>query len=200
MNQQPVGSSGQNTPVGADAAMVKREGLMPETSTPLPNSQPIGRKWFAVSFADFRRRLHLLRWLIPASLMFLVVLYEFGPTRLVHDQLGFTYHALLDTAIFGTFGPILAFVLLTFLERWLEERETSDLQAQIVAKAREEVEKSRQLNDNAVQVLFSAGALIATLKAELPDLPPETTAQINITEQALNEAVQDLRTHLLESG
>lgn len=179
---------------------------MPESTTHSSGSQPIGRKilarkGFALSFADFRHWLHLLRWLVPASLVLLVVLYEFGPTRLVHDHLGFTYHALLDTAVFGTFGPILAFVLLTFLERWLEERETSDLQARIVAKAREDIDRSRQLNDNAVQILFSAGALIATLKAELPpDLPPETVAQIDITEQALNEAVQDLRTHLLESG
>jgi hypothetical protein len=180
--------------------MVKTEALMPETSTPLTNGQAIGRRWSVVSFADRRHRLHLLKWLIPASLVFLVVLYEFGPTRLVHDHLGFTYHALLDTAIFGTFGPILAFVLLTFHERWLEERETSDLQAQIVAKAREEAERGRQLNDNAVQVLFAAGTLIATLKTELPDLPSETAAQINITEQALDEAVQELRTHLLESG
>ncbi len=146
----------------------------------------------------FRQRLGLLKWLIPAGLMLLVMGYYLGPARWLYDGLGFTYNILADLLIFGTVGPALAFVLLYFLERWLEERDTSDLQAQILAQAREDAQKSRQLNDDALQILFAAGTLIDSLKSSHPDLPPETAVKIEAMEQALDQAMQQLRAHLLK--
>jgi len=147
---------------------------------------------------DLRGNLHTLKWAIPLALALLVAGYEMLPAIWIHDAWGVGFHALLDMFLFGTIGPAIVYVLLNFLERWLEERETSDLQAQILQRAREDAHHSRQLNDDAVQVLFSASALIESLKANHSELPPDAITHIEITEQALDKAIRDLRAHLLD--
>ncbi len=133
--------------------------------------------------ATFRSRLRLLRWLVPVSLAILVIAYEFGPARWIYNGLGFPYHLLADILVFGTIGPIVVFGLLDLLWRWLDERDTSDYQAQLLAQAREDADRSRQLTDDALQALFSVGTLLSMCKSDCPDLPPEKIADIETTEQ-----------------
>jgi signal transduction histidine kinase len=146
---------------------------------------------------SFHSQIRLWRWLIPVGLVVLVVFYEIGPSRWIYERLGFTTHLTVEVLVFGTVGPALAFAVLVLLGRWLDERDTSDFQAQLLARARNEVESSRQLNDDALQILFSAGTLFSTFKNDVPEVPPETAAELEAAEQALNEAIQRLRAHLL---
>ncbi len=148
------------------------------------------------SASAFRRRLGLLKWLAPASLVFLVVVYELGPSRWIHNRLGADYHFVVEILVYGTAGPALAFLVLHLLDQWLQERETTELQALVLAHARERVRISRELNDDALQILFAASTLLATLKTAASDLPPETAAALRETEQALSNAIQQLRDHL----
>ena len=148
---------------------------------------------------NMRQRLPTLRWLVPLALILLVTLYEVGPARWIYRQLGFTYHTLSDIIMFGTIGPILAYLGLTFVARWLEEKETADLQAAVLAQARADASASRQLSDDAVQVLFASGTLLELVKEACPDIPEETAVQLNTMEQALNSAIHRLRTHLLQA-
>jgi hypothetical protein len=156
------------------------------------------RKRMTSFLAGLRIRLGLLKWLIPTGLVLLVIAYEFGLAYRIYDSLGFPFHLLADVLIFGTVGPVLTFAALHFLERWLEERETSDLQAQILARTREDAENGRQLNDDALQVLFAAGALISVLKSSHANLPPEAVAQLQKTDEMLDRTTQQLRSRLLD--
>jgi hypothetical protein len=149
------------------------------------------------SMTGLRQRFELLKWVIPLALVLLVVVYQSGPAYWIHHALGYTYHLLIETLLFAAVGPLLVFMLLNFMERWLEERDTSDLQAQMLAQLRRDMQKSRQLNDHALQVLFAAGAVVTTLKLAQPSLSAESTAQAEQLEVALNEAVERLRSHLL---
>jgi len=144
-----------------------------------------------------RRRLGLLQWLVPAGLLLLVVAYEVGPSRWIHDRMGDTYHFVAEILVYGTIGPVLAFILLDFLGRWLEERETSDLQAQVLARAREQARLHRQLSDDTLQALFAVSLRLTTLESNWPDLPPEAAAQLRETQAALNQAIQRLHTRLM---
>ena len=146
----------------------------------------------ALSLVTVRERLHLLRWLVPLGLILLVLLYEAGPARWT-AEMGRPYHVLLEIFLFALVGPTLAFLFLDFTQRWLEERETSDLQAQVVAKAQADAGRSRELCDDALQALFSAGTIIASLKV---DLPAEERQMVETAEEALNETVRELRDHL----
>lgn len=146
---------------------------------------------------SFRRQLRIVRWLIPIGLVMLVVAYELGPSRWVYESLGFASHLLAEIFLFGTVGPLLAFVLLELLGRWLDEKETADFQASLLANANEKELKVRQLNDDTIQVLFATSLLISTIKADGSDLPRNTLVQIENTEQALDEVIQRLRSHLL---
>ena len=143
-------------------------------------------------------RLRRWRWLLPLGLILLVAFYEIGPARWIYGRFGFAYHIVADIIIFGTIGPTLLFLTLNFISRWLEERETSDLQAKLLAQSQQEAHHSRQLNDDAVQILFAASVLIDSLKSSHASLPPDTTEQIETMEKSLQQAIEQLRAHLLD--
>ena len=155
---------------------------------------PVRERW--LSHVAFRRRFRLLQKLIPAALVLLVVVYEIGPARWIHHVLGEDHHFVAEILVYGTVGPALAFLLLDFVGRWLDERDTAELQAQVLAHARESERISRELSDEALQTLFAASALLASFKSTLPEIPPETAAALRDTEQALGQAIQKLRDHL----
>jgi hypothetical protein len=137
-----------------------------------------------------------VRWLAPVSLVIVVIAYEVGPARWIYNGLGFPYHLLAEILVFGTIGPIVVFLLLDLRWRWLDERDTSDYQAQLLTQARKDADRSRQLTDDALQALFSVGTLLSICKSDCPDLPPEKIGDIETTEQALATAIQRLRSHL----
>ena len=144
-----------------------------------------------------RQSVGLLKWIIPVGLMILVAGYEFGPARWIYAQGGVVSEFVADVLIFGTVGPVLAFFALSALEQWFEERETSDLQAEILALARKDAERSRQLNDDAIQVLFAASALISSLQSVQAEISVDYVTQLRNTETALDGAIRNLRLHLL---
>jgi hypothetical protein len=147
--------------------------------------------------AGFRQRLGLLRWLIPFGMVFLVIVYEVGPSRWVYERLGFAYHLAAEIVLFGTVGPVLVFVLLELLGRWIDEKETADFQANLLANAQMKELEARQINDDTIQVLFATSLLITNFKTDQTDLPPSTAIQIEVTEQALHDAMQRLRSHIM---
>ena len=144
-----------------------------------------------------RQRLMLLKWAMPLALFLIVVIFELGPSRWIHDDIGDAYHFLAEIVIYGSIGPSLAFAFLHFLGRWLEERETSDLQALILARTRQQAEMGHQLSDKVLQDLFAASALLASLEAHASELPPDAQAQFHQAQATLNQTVQQLRVYLL---
>ena len=154
--------------------------------------------WINSDAASRSLVLQRLNWLFPLSLFVLVVVYQVGPARWIHAQLGHRYHLLSEIIVYGTAGPLLAFMLLHLFRRWLEERDTSDLQSQLLERAREEAKQDRELNDDALQVLFAAGAMFDALKAAHPSLDETMLLEIETTEEALQTAVQRLRSRLLD--
>ncbi len=144
-----------------------------------------------------RQRVGLLKWLIPVGLMFLVAVYELGPAQWIYARFGIKSLIVADVLIFGTVGPVLAFFALSLLEQWFEERETSDLQAEILALTRKDLERSRRLNDDAIQVLFAAWAMISSLQSVQAEIPVEYVTQLRNIETALDGAIRNLRLHLL---
>lgn len=148
------------------------------------------------SLHPIRTNLHLWRWLVPLLLALMVIGYELLISRWLYQHAGYQTHLLVDTLLFGTVGPLLVFIVLYFVDRWQQERQTSDLQAQMMTNLRDDVTRCRDLNDEAVQVLFSTHALIEAIK---PDLPPASLQAIERTEAAIDHHIRRLRHHLLES-
>ncbi len=146
-----------------------------------------------------RRRLGLLKWLLPAGLLFIVVAYEIGPAQWIKRNIGDTYDFWSEIVVYGSIGPLLAFALLHFLGRWLEERETSDLQALVLAQARQQAELGHQLSDDVLQSLFAVSTLLASLEAHASELPPDAQVQLRKAQATLNQTVQQLHAYLQES-
>ena len=144
------------------------------------------------ALAVLRRRLHWLRWLRPAGLAALVIAYELGPAHWIHTRLGDNWYFVAEIVVYGTFGPGLAWLLLHFLDRWLEERETTEVQAGVLAQAREQARVNHDLTDAALQTLFALSLHLDTLQTNVPDLEPATAARFAQTKQAVGDAIQKL--------
>jgi signal transduction histidine kinase len=139
-----------------------------------------------------RQRLGLLRWLAPAGLLALVILNELGLARWVEWRLGNTASITLNILIYGSVGPLLAYLLLTLMGRWLEERETSALQSQALHRARVQVQRNHDLTDDTLQTLFATSLVLETLAESLPNASPEAAAHFHAAEQAVNYAIEQL--------
>jgi hypothetical protein len=152
------------------------------------------------SLSLLRRRIHLLKRIVPIVLVLLVVIYEIGPARWILNGSGEDAHLIAEILVYGLFGPILAYLLLHFLDRWLEERETSELQARLLAEAQLRVRIGHELSDDALQTLFAASMLFASLRAVSTELPTDTVETLTRTEESLDRAIQQLRAHLLDQS
>ena len=148
------------------------------------------------SLPAMRRRVHVLKRIVPLGSLALVVLYEVGLSQWISAGLGDSYHYLAEIVVYGVFGPVLAYLLLHFLDRWLEERETSELQAQLLSQAKLRYQISREISDDALQTLFAVSVLLASLRDTLPEVSPETASKLTKTEQAMDRAIRQLREHL----
>ena len=172
---------------------------MPDTTPPVSLDRRLTAKPAQPqTLSGLRRWLGVLQFVIPIGLVLLVVVYEIGPAEWIYQQLGAADHFIAEIVFYGSVGPILAFGLLRMLARWIEERETSDLQAQVLARAREQARLSRELVDDTLQSLFAVSVLLASLRASAPELSPEATAILSQTQRSLDRSIRSLREHLLE--
>jgi hypothetical protein len=148
------------------------------------------------ALAAVRRRLSLLRWLVPVVMFVLVVVFEFGPARWTLMAWGATGHLIADVALYGLLGPALTAGLLELFARWIEERETSELQALALARAREQAQVGRQLTDDTLQTLFAASTLLTSLEAHVAELPAGTYDRLLTTHHELDQAISRLHRRL----
>lgn len=146
-----------------------------------------------ISLPALRRQVQTLKRWVPVGLVLVVILYELGPSRWVHDRFGADVHFTAEIVIFGTIGPLLTYVVLELFSRWLEAREAAERQAALLAAAQEHVEISRQLNDDAIQTLFAASAVLSAVE---DSVPPELASQLESTGEALDQAIRQLRAHI----
>ena len=138
----------------------------------------------------------MLRWMVPLGLVLLVVIYQLGPARWILETFGLEQHLIAEILVFAIVGPLLAYWLLHFLDRWIEEREISDLQSQLLTHTRQQARLSLELSDNALQTLFAASILLSALQSSMSNLSPEETSTLFHTQEALNSAIKQIRDHL----
>ena len=173
--------------------IIMMKSIKPLESNPIEIKLPAQKKY---SIANLRYWLRVMKWLVPLALLGLVIIYELVAARWFHNHLGEEVHYLAEILFYGTIGPVLAFTLLHFLNRWLEEKETSDLQAQLLAEAREYANVSNKLNDDALQTLFAVRVLLSSIETGLKKPDPEVTTLLKSTSMSLESAIKELREHL----
>lgn len=143
-------------------------------------------------------RLSRLKWLLPLAVAVLVLGFELLEAVLFGGTL-FSADSIADGLFYGTAGPLLLFWLLDILQRWLAERETSALQARLLARAQEHLRDSHSLSDTTLQSLFATSLYLSDVHEHIEGLPPEALTQLDAAAQALDAAIRDLRDHLVKS-
>lgn len=157
--------------------------------------QPISGKIMLPHYILYKR-IRFLRLALPTSVIALVAIYLLGPARWIHTTFGLEYHMLVELIFFGSLGPLVAFLVLDLLSRWIEERQTSELQARVLEEARADAHRTRMLSDTALQAIFAASIQLASLRKQMPDLSPEASQALDEANHALQRAVHPLRTYL----
>lgn len=142
------------------------------------------------------RRMHELRWAVPLTLAAFVVFYQLVFASWIRDTYGIQAHNIAELLIYATGGPLLAFLVLDYLGRWIDEKETSELQAQILAETRDNLLLSRELSDDALQTLYAVSIVLTSLESTLCDTSPESARVLQETEEAVEGSMSRLREHL----
>jgi PAS domain S-box-containing protein len=69
------------------------------------------------------QRMVILRWALPLAFFAIAALYQLIFARWVHDTFGDQLHFIVEILFFGTAGPLVAYLAMTRIIRWLEEKE-----------------------------------------------------------------------------
>lgn len=77
----------------------------------------------------FKQRIAILRWVLPSALAIIMILYQLWSAHLVHNFYNDTIHYAVEFLFYVMVGPLLIFLALTRLSRWLEEKEQVEKQA-----------------------------------------------------------------------
>lgn len=72
------------------------------------------------------RRVYLLRWLLPAAIVVVVVIYQLVFAAYAHDNFGHTEHTALELFFYAGLGPAVSWLTLTQIGRWLTEKEEAE--------------------------------------------------------------------------
>ncbi|MCZ7572902.1 MAG: ATP-binding protein [Ardenticatenaceae bacterium] len=76
-----------------------------------------------------KQRIAILRWALPVTLAIITILYQLWSAHLAHNYYGETIHYAVEFLFYATVGPLLIFLALTRLGRWLDEKERVEKQA-----------------------------------------------------------------------
>jgi hypothetical protein len=168
-------------------------------STTRPEESAAGaRRWNRRGPVNLHRWLGVAQRLAPVLMILLVIAYEAGPSRWLDVRAGYQQHFIAELLFYGTLGPALVFVLLHFLRRWLEERETSELQSQILQKAHKHAQDKDATAEDALQALFAASVILNSLESKCHDLTSEEAAALKRTRIALDDTIRRLRSQLMD--
>lgn len=78
-----------------------------------------------------RQRITLLRWALPCAIGLLAVFCELVLGRWIHDVIGAPAYFNADLILYGIGIPLLAFVTLTRIGQWLDQKEQAEKQARV---------------------------------------------------------------------
>ncbi len=80
------------------------------------------------------KRINFLQKLLPISLVLLVVVYQLGLARWIHDSYSHLAHYAMEIVFYATLGPALTYWILHRIKLWLAEKEQAEIQARSIER------------------------------------------------------------------
>lgn len=69
------------------------------------------------------QRVAVLRWALPLLILIVVIIYQMIFATYMHDHFGHPAHTVVEIIFYGIVGPVVAWLTLTQIGRWLAEKE-----------------------------------------------------------------------------
>jgi PAS domain S-box-containing protein len=97
-----------------------------------------------LSEVPLKRRILLMRWLVPTALVAVTLAFQLWSLQLAHTLYGATEHAVFEFLFYAALGPLIVYVALTRLSRWVD--------------AMDEAENRARASDQRLAAIVSASA------------------------------------------
>jgi PAS domain S-box-containing protein len=78
---------------------------------------------------DIRNQITTMRWIMPLTFTLAFLIYELLLERWLIDAFGDLVHVVSEVILFGASGPLLLFLVMTYIDRWLLERQRMEKMA-----------------------------------------------------------------------
>ncbi len=72
------------------------------------------------------KRVEWLQWVLPTVILAFVVVYQTWFVDYIHDVIGEDAHYIVELILYGAMGPFVTFIVLTWIRRWLVEKENME--------------------------------------------------------------------------
>lgn len=72
------------------------------------------------------KRVERLQWILPSVIIIFVIVYQTWFVNFIHDTISENAHYIVELLLYGAMGPTVTFVVLTWIRRWLVEKESME--------------------------------------------------------------------------
>ncbi len=80
----------------------------------------------ALGTYPLKQRITILRWALPLCLATVTLLYQYWSAHLAHNFYDDTIHYVVEFLFYAAVGPLMIYVALTQLARWVDEKEQAE--------------------------------------------------------------------------
>jgi signal transduction histidine kinase len=150
-------------------------------------------------------RVRWLRYVLPPLLVFVVVFYQLGIAQALENNYGHTVHYGVEVAFYSLTGPVVAWLMLVWVERKLADQERLELQIQAAEQEKasvleeERARIARDLHDGMAQTLYFLALKTDMLRQKLS--PNDEVAQeLRDMGKSLRQIIQDVRRTIFALG
>lgn len=140
--------------------------------------------------SNLSKRIRLLQWAIPLSILIVATFFQLGLARYVHDKFGHDVHWGVEILFYGTVGPIAVWFVLKLIGHWLKEKEEAEaevyrLNAELQQRVEERTSELRKKNE-----------ALAMANADLQQLDRMKSEFVSLVSHELRAPLTNMRSAL----
>ena len=136
------------------------------------------------------KRIGLLQWAMPLSIVVLATFFQLGPALYVHDNFGHDIHWGVEILFYGTVGPITVWFVLRQIRHWLAEKEEAEAEVY-----RLNVELQQRV-DERTHELRKKNEALAMANADLQQLDRMKSEFVSLVSHELRAPLTNMRSAL----
>ncbi len=144
------------------------------------------------------KRIHWLRFVLPPLLILIVIVYQLGIAQTLEANYGHPVHYGVEITFYSLTGPLVTWLMLTWVERKLAQQEQLEQQVQAAEQekaavlAEERARIARDLHDGVAQTLYFLALKTDLLRKQLSENETAVT-ELREIGQTTRQIIREVR-------